>query len=348
MGEVLGIGVTHYPPLASPDEKMADLLRWTMEDPDIPADAKDPASWPPEMRAEYGDDGGIAAAGRHRDALRRGLAKCRAAIDEFAPDVVVIWGDDQYENFHKDLIPAFSVLAYEEIVVTPWSQMFGFPNVWDEPKDKLFTFPGHRDAGRYLAGELLSHDYDVAYAYEPLHHRWGHAFTNTVLYLDYERRGWPYPCVGFHVNCYGRSIVRHKGSISRFADRSAEPDPPSPSPSRCYAIGRATARAFVASPWRVALVASSSWSHAFLTDKTWRLRPDLDSDRRLYQALAGGDYEAWHNVDLAAIEDAGQQELLNWFCLVGAMDELARRPTHAELVETFAFNSNKCFAIFEE
>ena len=42
MAQFLGLGLTHYPLLAGTDEHMADLLRWTLADPDIPAEAKDP------------------------------------------------------------------------------------------------------------------------------------------------------------------------------------------------------------------------------------------------------------------------------------------------------------------
>jgi hypothetical protein len=35
---------------------------------------------------------------------------------------VLIWGDDQYENFKEDIVPAFSVLAYEDMTITPWEQ----------------------------------------------------------------------------------------------------------------------------------------------------------------------------------------------------------------------------------
>jgi hypothetical protein len=39
--------------------------------------------------------------------------------------------------------------------------------------------------------------------------------------------------------------------------------------------------------------------------------------------------------------------MLNWFCLAGAMRELGMGLSWSELVETDVFNSNKCFAIFE-
>ena len=56
-------------------------------------------------------------------------------------------------------------------------------------------------------------------------------------------------------------------------------------PRRLMDLGAATARALRDSDWRVALIASSSWSHAFLCDKTWRLYPDMESDRHLFKAL---------------------------------------------------------------
>jgi predicted class III extradiol MEMO1 family dioxygenase len=112
-------------------------------------------------------------------------------------------------------------------------------------------------------------------------------------------------------------------------------------------VGAATARVLRDSDWRVALIASSSWSHAFLCDKTWRLYPDMDSDRHLFKALERADYDAWQDVSLEALEDAGQQELLSWFALIGAMKELGRVPTWTTMVESYIFNSNKAFALFE-
>ena len=133
--------------------------------------------------------------------------------------------------------------------------------------------------------------------------------------------------VSFSLNCYGRKVISQRGGLGRFANALPDDrlDPPSPSPDRCFDLGAAAARVMQESPYRVALIASSSWSHAFLHDKTWRLYPDMESDRRFYNALKSGDYSQWRNVPLSSIEDSGQQEMLNWFCLVGAMAELGRQ-----------------------
>jgi hypothetical protein len=354
MAEILGIGVSHYPPLSLPDAQMAGILRRTLEDPAIPAHEKDPANWPAAMRAEWSTDYGARAAATHRAQMVEGLRKVRAALDAFAPDVVVIWGDDQYENFKEDVVPAFTVCAYDDLDVYPWrhaqgSSMMdgGKPNAWGESADKHYRLRGRRDVAKYLASGLLNADFDVAYAYEPLHHPGlAHAFLNAVLYLDYDRSGWDFPTIAFPVNCYGRRVISAKGFLTRFDD-AIDFDPPSPSPARCMDLGAATARVLRDSPWRVAVLASSSWSHAFLVDHTWRLRPDTVADRKLYDALVRGDRAAWRAEPLQAIEHAGQQELLNWYPLFGAMGEIGAPLQWSSFVETHVFNSNKVFAIYE-
>ena len=137
MGEILGIGLSHYPGLAATDPDMASPLRGRLRDPGVPDGVKDPATWPELMRVEWGDDQGAAGAAVHREALVAGFDQCRAAIDDFNPDVVVIWGDDQYENFQEDVIPPFSILAYPDTVMKPWSHlahssaMSGRANAWE-------------------------------------------------------------------------------------------------------------------------------------------------------------------------------------------------------------------------
>ena len=349
MGEILGVGLTHYPPLLGSDEEMSWVLRWTLDDPDIPAESKAPTSWPEAMRAEWAADDGLAAAGAHRAALMEGFAQVRTALDEFAPDVVLIFGDDQYENFREDLIPPFAVLAYDDADVTPWTMMKRRrgSNIWNEPDETVFRIPGARKIGKYLTGGLIERGFDVPYAYNPLHQPGlSHSFLNALLMLDDDRRGLPYGVLPVSVNCYGSAVVSRRGSLSRFGDDAGEPDPPGPTPARCMDLGGAIADVLLESPWRVALMASSSWSHAFLTDHTWRLYPDHDRDRMLYEALVSGDYRTWREQSTTDITRAGQQELLNWFCLAGAMERQNTKPTWSSLVDTHVFNSNKVFAVY--
>ena len=346
MGEILGIGATHYPPGLVPEEyKPWPLARMLQTDPRIPAHMKDPANWPEPMQAEWGDDEGITSHKAHRARVFKAFRKIREEIDAFQPDFILIWGDDQYENFKEDIIPPFCVLAYEQLTFQPYHRLRDRPNIWGEPNDKVFTSPGHHAAGRFLTSRLLEEGIDMAYAYRPLHEDGlGHAFANTLLFLDLDRTGFNYPVLPVAVNCYGSSVIRNRGGGSQYSE---EPDPPSPSPSRCFALGQATARVLKESPWRVVLMASSSWSHAFLTEKNHLIYPDLEADRVLLEHLRVGDYAKWRDTPLAQMEASGQQEVLNWVCLAGAMAELHYKANILDWVETWTFNAPKCLAVFK-
>ena len=184
MAEILGVGLTHSPSLIVPDElKNYSLTRALSNNDRIPAEQKNPESWPNAMRAEWGDDQGYTSAKIHRSKLVDGFRRLRTEIDAFKPDVVLVWGDDQYENFKEDIIPAFCIMAYEEFECQPMAGRDGGqrPNVWDEPANKIFRYKGH-ESSRYLAGALLEDGFDIAYSYKPLHQEGqGHAFVNLSL-----------------------------------------------------------------------------------------------------------------------------------------------------------------------
>jgi hypothetical protein len=312
-----------------------------LRNPDLPEPLRNPEGWPAGMREEWGGDEGVSAAARHRTALVDWMRRTRAALDAFDPDFVLIWGDDQYENFREDIVPPYCVNAYEQFNVQPPAD-----NVWGETA-KTYELNGNREAGKMLATRLLEEGFDTAYAYKPLHHPLGHAFGNAILYLDYDRTGFPYPILPVAINCYGRKVVSQRGGVPVFDKRirSGELDPPAPAPWRLFDLGAATARILADSPYRVALLASSGWSHAFLTAKHHYLWPDRDADRSMYELLRAGDYDAWRRYPGQAVEDCGQQEILNWMCLTGALKALERRPRETGFLDTWIFNSSKTFLI---
>jgi hypothetical protein len=78
------------------------------------------------------------------------------------------------------------------------------------------------------------------------------------------------------------------------------------------------------------------------------LRPDTAADQRLYDAFLAGGWDTWTYATGKDVVDAGQHEMLNWFCLAGAMNELRMPLSWSNFVTTDVFNSHKCFAIFGE
>jgi hypothetical protein len=79
----------------------------------------------------------------------------------------------------------------------------------------------------------------------------------------------------------------------------------------------------------------------------WGEGPDTAADRDLYQAMVQGDHSAWRSRTTAQFEYAGQQEMLNWCPLLGAMQELGMALAWSSFVETHVFNSNKVFAVYK-
>jgi hypothetical protein len=244
VADVLGVGLTHYPLLAGADTHMAALLKSALKDPDIPEEFKDRSRWSELAQQEWGDDGGVSAAAAHRARLLEDMRTCRQAIDEFEPDVLLVWGDDQYENFREEVIPSFCVLAYQDTVVEPFGvlDMLKVPNVWGLPSDTTFTMKGDPEFAKQLTSDVLNDGIDVAYSYEPrqgIH--FPHAFGNTQLFLDYDNVGkeFPYPIVPLAVNCYGEHVIARRGGLARFAEinKGEQLDPPGPSPRRCFQLG---------------------------------------------------------------------------------------------------------------
>src|SRR5215467_497093 len=345
MAEILGLGVTHWPTLCLPNEGLTSVFKRTLTAPNVEARYKDRANWPDELIAELGNDDGLSAANRCGERFANDFRAIRKILDDFNPDLVVVWGDDQYENFREDIVPAFCLLGYDsDFELKPWHNgNGGKPNRWNEPGDWSLSLRGHREAAKFLATGLIERGIDMAYAYKPLHHPMAHAFTNTFLYLDWDRKGFLYPVIPFAINCYGRNLLHAKGGIAALfvppRDPSIAADPPSPQPWRCMEVGKAVAEVLASSPWRAAVIASSSWSHCFLSPTNGYLWPDHKADRLLFDALSRCDYDTWRRRPLEAMEQAGQHEMLNWCALLGAMETLGRQPVVHDYVETHIFMS---------
>ena len=134
MAEILGLGVTHSPLLVSNEERMAGIFERVLNSPRLPPAARDPANWPPQMRQEWAEHQAGRAAPAHRDRAIEGFRAVRAALNSFNPDFILIWGDDQYENFREDGVAPFCVFALDAIDSHPFKRT-GAGNAWSEPAE---------------------------------------------------------------------------------------------------------------------------------------------------------------------------------------------------------------------
>ena len=239
MGEVLGVGLTHYPGPMVPDAYMADFLRHALASNRVPAETKQVQNWPAAMQAEWGAD---ESAGRRGAVIARGwwtgFRRVRREIEAFAPDFMVIWGDDQYENFREDIVPAVLRLcaghgardaAREHQALGAAHRRTSGAN----RRTRCSRSRGHPDGAKFLVRRLhgggLRHSLRLRRA--PRTSGLAHSFDQHALFLDYDRTGFDIPLVPFHVNCYGSSVVRSRGGGAHLADgrrraaRSPRPEP---------------------------------------------------------------------------------------------------------------------------
>ena len=199
MGEILGVGCSHGPGIIGDPGYGAHYLRQHLHEDETPAHLKDSKNWPTPMREEWGDDEGVSFGKRYQAILQPGYRAARKAIDDFNPDFVVMFGDDQYEVFKEDCLPPFCVFAIDEV---------SGPVPTGPSRGQSVRVRGHRDGGNYLARELIRSGFDVACSWRLTEHQsnYGHAFITTKQYLEIDSPEFTHPIVPISVNCYGSDL----------------------------------------------------------------------------------------------------------------------------------------------
>ena len=354
MAEILGVGITHYPPLLGEPDHYADLLRMVMNSHLVPGEMKDPASWPEGMREAWDNEHAVAL--EHQERHKAALAEVRREIDDFKPDAVIVFGDDQYENFKEDVIPPFNMYCMDSFPSSPFSTFLkDKPNIWNVDSSHEYEVPGAGRIGREIVDAVISRHRPIAYSYK--YSRFphlSHAFANAFVFLDWDKRGWNYPVIPISVNCYGSGVIHTKGGMAQLFDQRSEsekdpyldaPGPAGPTPRSCFELGQTLREVLDARPERFVVTASSGWSHAFLTEKNHWLYPDREFDSQRHDELCQGEQRKWRDIENSAIDDAGSQEFKNWICLAGVVEE--RKAKVIDYLDTWIFNSQKCFATFK-
>ncbi len=203
------------------------------------------------------------------------LSVLRAELAAAAPDVIILFGDDQSEQFDFSNYPAFAVFAGESFAGFKISGKFGLPVPQvvraSRPKtpEHWVTTPGHPGVARALVTQLVQAGFDLSFSLElPRPDEGiGHAFMRPAFYLvpDYD-----IPTVPFFVNCY-------------FG--------PQPTARRCVQLGRAVRRCIEGLPsdLRVAVIGSGGLWHTPMNPSSIL---DSDFDSTILDNLERGDAEA--------------------------------------------------------
>jgi 3-O-methylgallate 3,4-dioxygenase len=269
MAEIVGcMAMSHGPQLLTPPDK------W----PELPTRIKGPFHPKPGIEAELTPEAMKAHAGRCDAAIR----SLREKLAQWAPDTVVIMGDDQHENILDDNMPPFTIFIAEEVDATKKYRYFG-----EKESEQITRYRVNGALAADLISGLMGEGFDPAWSRKTRYHAGlGHAFGRVLDFLMPEADRAIVPIM---VNTYF---------------------PPAPSAKRCFDFGRALGRRIAASPTagRVVVIGSGGLSHTKIDER-------LDQD--IIAALKSRD-----GGFLSAIPDdvlvSGTSEIRNWIAVAGA------------------------------
>ena len=319
MGEVLGLGCTHAPMILNPAEQWVNVRKNIYgSNPNYQAPAK--------MVEELGDDNGASHDKVNQQKIVAAFSVLRDKLNAWNPDLVIIVGDDQAENFRRDNLPTFCLYTGSEVDGYPFHRPGGKINIWDKPQDTKYSFKTPADFSRAMVAHLIGEGFDLSSATELKGWEWGlpHAHINPLMFLNQDGR---LPVLPLFVNCYG--------------EEAGDGYPPRPTAKRCYELGQAMRRFMDTRSERVAIVASSSWSHSFLTHKFNLCQFDEEFDRRTLGWLKEGKGSKVAELTPEEIQQSGDHEFLNWIITLGVVGD---RP--AEIVDTLEEQSQVSFKVF--
>ena len=299
---VIGIGTSHSPQLSIRAKDWAKLLGdKDKTDPRLDYQALLQKA-KPGLDKELTED-----KFRERDeACLAGIKVLGDALNAAKPDVVVVFGDDQQEQFHDDNMPMFAIYHGKGLPVVKHNNLR--PAAWKDAEEKGWaeTAPEYEaasDLADHLIRALTDAEFDITRCNKlRAEIGVGHAFS-----FLYHRvlPGSKVPMVPVMVNTYY--------------------PPNQPTPKRCYAFGQAVRRAIESwdSHKRVALLASGGLSHVVI---------DEEIDAMVIDGLKNKKPEVLFQLPRKKLH-GGTSEILNWVALAGAMEN--RDLKYLEYVTTY-------------
>jgi 3-O-methylgallate 3,4-dioxygenase len=275
---VLGIGHSHTPQISVEPEAWPRLARSADVSRSVPDDLEDQLTVEC-FRAKHAR---VQSAIKQLGQLLRGAAL----------DAIVIFGDDQHEQFTDENMPAVAIYHGDAVAVharrpRPDST---YPTVQLEPT--AAEYPNAAGLATHLITSLTEQEFEVTRCSRLRAERGiGHAFS--FLY----QRLWPecdVPIVPIMINTYY--------------------PPNQPTPKRCHDLGQAVRTAL--GSWRgderVGVLASGGLSHIVI---------DEALDQQTLDALRAKDARALHALPRELLV-GGTSEILNWVALDGAVGPL--------------------------
>ncbi len=301
---VLGIGTSHSPQLTLKPEQ------WHLR---TEADHRNPELWyrgkayvfselvEERAGAHFERELSMETYQQRYTACQLGLDRLAEIFEKVAPDVAVIFGDDQHESFVDDNMPAMSVYWGETVDTAPLvadgsdrARESGILTAQlGHTREVRTTHPCEPGLGQHIIERLIEDEFDVARSSSlppgrHENHSIGHAFG-----FVYRRimRDEVIPHVPIFLNTYF--------------------PPNQPSMKRCYDLGKAVRRAIESwdSDKTVAVIASGGLTHFVIEE---------DLDQQVIAAFKARDEKGLASMPIKHFM-SGTSETRNWAAAAGAM-----------------------------
>jgi catalytic LigB subunit of aromatic ring-opening dioxygenase len=240
------------------------------------------------------------------EAITRAFKATQAAMDRLKAeiasaklDVLIVLGDDQYELFHDQHMPAIAIYYGETIsnaarTPVPPEDWYKRAQMRRKETSAPVAYPCDKNLALHLIEGLTEREFDVsAIAGLPEDQHEGHAYS--FMHYRYLKGSGPVvPMIPVFLNTYN------------------PPNPPTP--RRCVNLGKALKEVIAAYPEdiRVGLIASGGLSH-FVTDE--------ELDQAVIEAIRRKDMETLARLDPRRLK-AGSSEIRNWIAVASAATDL--------------------------
>ena len=311
MGKIVSVTCTSHTPAL-----MMTAERWVDHQEQILATR--PGSLPPDLQA--------AADAETREQTAQHHANCMSNIAEISrhvaaakPDIVVMFGDDQKENFLPSTMPPFTIFTGEATFGFPFRLYAAFFN---EPPGDRIEIPAAGKAANCLVSELAEEGFDVAFATELPDAKWGlsHSMVRIVHLFGIEA-----PVLPVFVNALYE---------------------PAATPRRCYQLGQAIKSAIercTPESTRIAVIGSGGLSHITQGERAGAV--DIPHDTWVMESVKSGQGRKLADLTVADLHTSGDEELREWLPAVAMIEGI--QPDYTDLVESWGLVAGHGFAAWD-
>ena len=270
---------------------------------------------PDELRAKLDAETADVTKQHHASCIAA-LRRLRDFFHAARPDLVVMFGDDQMENFKGSIMPPFCVFTGKSTFGYPWKLL---KTVFSEEPGPRFDVTCNAGVATNLVRAAADKGFDLSWSHEFPDTEWGlpHSMIRMVEKLEIR-----VPVIPVHINAF---------------------EEPTATPRRCFQLGQMMNEVFneILPPGlRVAIIGSGGLSHeAAGANAGWI---DADHDQWVLRQVRQGDYESLANLSNEDLIRCQDQELRNWLAALPFVN--GAKPTYLEYVLSYRSLVGNAFA----